>query len=60
MKKIIIAIAVLIAASFLISFLFNDFHIELKKVADEFIRMIEIALLVYLLLRDPFKKKEIN
>jgi hypothetical protein len=60
MKKIIIVILALIAASFLVSFLFNDFRIEFKKVGGEFIRMIGIALLVYMLLRDPFKKKEIN
>jgi predicted tellurium resistance membrane protein TerC len=57
MKKIIIAIITLIAASFLVSFLFNDFHIELKKVGGEFIRMVGITLLVYILLRDPFKKR---
>ncbi|HEV8270376.1 MAG TPA: hypothetical protein VGQ04_03665 [Chitinophagaceae bacterium] len=60
MKKIIIAFIVLIAASFLISFLFNNFQIDFKKVGGEFIRMVGIALLVYILLRDPFKKKGIN
>jgi len=57
MKKITIAIFTLIVASFLVSFLFNDFHIELKKVGGEFIRMVGITLLVYILLRDPFKKR---
>jgi len=60
MKKFIIAIIVLIAVSFLVSFLFNDFQIDFKKVGGEFIRIAGIALLVYILLRDPFKKKEIN
>ena len=59
MKKIIIVFIVLITASFLISFLFNDFQINFRKVGGEFIRMVGIALLVYILLRDPFKKKEI-
>ena len=56
MKRIIIAIIVLIAASFLVSFLFNDFQIDFKRVGGEFIRMVGIALLVYILLRNPFKK----
>ena len=56
MKKIIIAITVLMAASFLVSFLFNDFQIDFKKVGGEFIRMVGVALLVYVLLRNPFKK----
>jgi len=56
MKRIIIAIIVLIAASFLVSFLFNDFQIDFKRVGGEFIRMVGIAFLVYILLRNPFKK----
>jgi len=60
MKKIVIVIIALILASFLVSFLFNDFHIEFKKVGGEFIRMAGIALLVYIVMRNPFKKKETN
>ncbi|HEX3168250.1 MAG TPA: hypothetical protein VHQ93_18405 [Chitinophagaceae bacterium] len=57
MQKIIVAIFVLIAASFLISFLFNDFHVDLKKVGEEFIRMLGIVLVVVLLLKVVSKKR---
>jgi len=57
MQKIIVAIFVLIAASFLISFLFNDFHVDLKKAGEEFIRILGIVLVVVLLLKVVSKKR---
>jgi hypothetical protein len=56
MQKTIIAFIVLIIASFIVSFLFNDFHIELKNVAGEFIRMLGICIIVGLLLKTRTKK----
>lgn len=57
MQRIIIGIIVLIAASFLVSYLFNDFHIELKRVGGELIRMVGITLLAYILLRSVKKNR---
>lgn len=58
MQRIIIAITTLLAASFLISFIFNDFQVEIRKVGEEFIRMLGIAFVIWMLLKHRSGKNE--
>jgi len=56
MKKIVIAIIVLIGASFLIECLFNNFKIDFKNVLKTFLSMLVTGSVIWILLKNRSKE----